>query len=141
MKLDWHGDKISEALRKDLDNITESYAQKIEAEAKRLCPVGKWERGTKGKTWKARRPGQLRDSIKAKKSKFKGHIVSVPGQGSDVYYSRWVELGAPARSWEEWQSLGHDYPVPKQPFLKPAFNKYKKKAEDALDAAVRKHTE
>ncbi len=130
--IEWHGAKILRQARSATQSSEKQSARRIEKEAKRLCPKGSLKRGVKPgqKSWKGRKPGKLRDAIRAKPSKFKdgGWIVYVPGQGSDTYYVRWVELGAPARSDQQWQDdKGHIYPVPRQPFLRPALEHEKRK--------------
>ena len=131
MTVEWHGVKILRQAEKVVETNEKKSAKRIEKEAKRLCPVGEFERAAKSgdKAWKSRKPGKLRDAIKADKSKFEegGWIVYVPAQGSDTYYVRWVELGAPARNKEQWRTSGHAYPVPRQPFLRPALEREKKK--------------
>jgi HK97 gp10 family phage protein len=141
-KIEWNDKEIITEITSKTEKLTEKAAKIVEAEAKRLCPVGDWEKGIAktgkyaGRSWTARRPGKLRDAITAAKSKFKdgGWIVYVPAQGSDTYYVRWVELGAPARSHEQWRSAGHKYPVPRQPFLRPALKKSKVKIKRLFNA-------
>jgi hypothetical protein len=111
-------------------------ALRIAENARKKCPKGEFERAAKSGQafWKVRYPGMLRDSIKVAPSKYKngGWIVYVPGQGSATYYVRWVELGAPARSKEQWQAGGHAYPVPRQPFMRPASEEEKKRFRKRL---------
>ena len=131
MTVEWYGAKIFREAEKVVETNEAKAARRIEKEAKRLCPVGDFERAAKpgDKAWKSRRPGKLKEAITAKESKFKdgGWIVYVPAQGSDTYYVRWVELGAPKRERQQWQTAGHAYPVPRQPFLRPALEKERKK--------------
>jgi hypothetical protein len=131
MTVEWHGERILRQAERIVETNEAKAARRIEKEAKRLCPVGDFERAARPgqKAWKSRKPGKLKNAIKSAQSKFKdgGWIVYVPGQGSETYYVRWVELGAPARSDEQWKDAGHAHPVPRQPFLRPALEREKKK--------------
>ena len=128
--VEWHGIKILNQVREVCTESEEAVAKRIAKIAKKKCPVGDFERAARPgqEFWKTRRPGLLRDSIQYKKSKYRdgGWIVFVPGQGSGTYYVRWVELGAPERSHEQWKTSGHAYPVPRQPFLRPAAEEEKR---------------
>lgn len=123
-----------------VEDSSQETAKRIEKEAKRNCPVlpQDKQRAAKGKSWTGRTSGKLRDAIKAAPSKYddKNWIVFVPGQGSDTYYARWVELGAPARKTEQWHTAGHEYPVPRQPFLRPALMKEKAKFKSRLRQTI-----
>jgi HK97 gp10 family phage protein len=142
MTVQWNGLRILSQVKSAVGESEKVSAKRIEKEAKRLCPVGDWESAAKSgqKSWKTRKPGRLRDAITAAKSKFKdgGWIVYVPAQGSDTYYVRWVELGAPARSKEQWKTSGHAHPVPRQPFLRPAFHNEAKNFKRRLKTKIYK---
>ena len=138
--VEWHGLRILNQVREVCSESEEDVAKRVAKIAKKKCPYGKFERAAKpGQVfWKQRRPGLLRDSIKYEPSKFKdgGWVVFVPGQGSGTYYVRWVELGAPARSHEQWKTMGHAHPVPRQPFLRPAAEEEKKNFRKRLILAL-----
>ena len=114
MTVEWHGRIILKQVEMIAEFSEKASAERIEKDAISKCPVGEWERtGTGSKTWQARKPGSLRDSIKARKSDYKdgGYVVSV---GNDyVFYASFVEMGVPA------------YGIKKRPFMRRA-----KKAEE-----------
>ena len=109
MTVEWHGQIVLKQLRASVEFAEKTSAERIEKEAIANCPVGEWERtGTGAKTWKARKPGSLRDSIKARKSNYKdaGYIVSAGNP--EVFYAHFVELGVPAHN------------IPKNSFMRRA---------------------
>ena len=93
----WMGNKVSKAIRDALDEVLRETAKVVEDKAKMYCPVmgEKYRRGIpKGaKSWAARKPGALRDSIIMKKSKYKKGGYIVRAGGKDTFYARFVELG------------------------------------------------
>jgi HK97 gp10 family phage protein len=126
MTVEWHGRKILARVKSATWESEETTAKKVEAEAKRLCPVLKGEK-------QGRTAGLMRDAIKAEKAnnvpgvnRKYGWVVWVPAGNSPTFYSRWVELGTKKRVDETWQTAGHAHPVPRQPFLRPALEKERK---------------
>ena len=104
-------------------------ARVVEAEAKRLCPVGK--------------TGALHDSIRVSMRSKHGHIsATVKAGGGKVFYAAMVEYGT-ARHWikpKNRKSLfvaglmreAVDHPgAKKEPFMRPAIDG---KAVEAIDA-------
>jgi HK97 gp10 family phage protein len=121
--------------------------------AKRLCPVGtitrkdgqalrdvlfvpKTGRG-KGKTvnyiadtWIGRNPGSLRATIrKVEKYNRRGNLRVYAGN-SKVFYARFTEYGTASTGWGKG--------VPKQPFMRPAFQSIKGRAKDIITSEMRK---
>ena len=142
----WYADEISSSSKKVFADAARKMAGRVYDDARRMCPVGEFERSAGGarkpkfwKSWKDRTPGKLRDSISIARSRLypTSWIVFVPAQGSDTYYSRWVELGAPKRSHQQWRSIGHSHPVPRQPFLRPALEMNEAAFEKELKIAWR----
>lgn len=114
-------------------------AELVNVEAKRRCPVGDYERASAHiGDWKQRKKGSLRKSIKIKKSKYKNGGYLVTAGGYNTYYAVWVELGAPARSSEQWKKAGHSFPVPRQPFLRPAANANKSRINSIFQNELNK---
>ncbi len=104
-------------------------AKVVEAEAKRLCPVGK--------------TGDLRDSIRVSLRSKHGHIsATVKAGNAKAYYAHMVEFGT-ARHWikpKNRKSLfvagmlreAVDHPgAKKEPFMRPAIDG---KANEAIEA-------
>lgn len=139
--LEWHGLKIIKQSERILETKEKEAAERIFKDAKANAPVGTVVRSTPmyGKSWQSRYPGRLRGAIQKKKSRYEGggYIIYVPGQGSNTYYVRWVELGAPARRRERWKEAGHRNPVPRQPFLRPALYKEKNRWVRSIKTAFR----
>ena len=123
----WRGEEVFQSMENDTGAAEKDLAELIYKYAKQMCPVGEFERAAKTgqASWKTRRPGTLRNAITVAPSKWKGKgwVVYVPAQDSDTYYVRWVELGARKRSHQEWKTAGHAFPVPRQPFMRPALRK------------------
>jgi hypothetical protein len=97
--VEWFGSIQLARILAITENSEKASAERIFADAKNNCPVGEWERtGTGGKSWKARRPGSLKESIQLHKSKYKdgGYAVSVGND--DIFYASFVELGIPSRN-------------------------------------------
>jgi len=112
MTVEWFGARIFKEVKDVVSGNEKSSAERIYRDAKKNCPVGKWERtGTAQKTWKARKPGSLKNSIELHKSKFKdgGYIVGAGNR--DVFYASFVELGVPAHG------------IPKKSFLRGALKR------------------
>jgi len=125
MTVEWHGEIILKQVQAVAEWSEKASAERIEREAIANCPVGEWERSiTGGKTWKARKPGSLRDSIKAHKSKFKDGGWIVSAGNDDVFYASFVELGVPA----------HD--IKKRPFMRRAKKNEEKKFYNYLKAKL-----
>ena len=110
-------------------------AKVVEAEAKRLCPVGK--------------TGALQDSIHVSMRAKHGHIsATVKAGGSKVFYAAMVEYGT-ARHWikpKDRKSLfvaglmreAVDHPgAKKQPFMRPAIDGKASEAVDTMAAYLR----
>ena len=130
MRVDWDSRTVISKVDKAVKAASKKGADLVALDAKHNCPVGEFEKSSKGGfalDWKQRKPGTLRDSIKVQKSRFKGGGYIVKAGGYMAYYAQWVELGAPARSAEQWRTAGHAYPVPRQPFLRPAANQNQRK--------------
>ena len=122
-RVEWYQERYTRKVRTALEDLSKETADKIADTMKRLVPVGDWERKP-GAGWKERKPGTLRDSIRVSRSKYRGGGYVVVAGGYNAYYAKWVELGAPARSHEQWRAVGHAYPVPRQPFMRPALRKH-----------------
>jgi hypothetical protein len=91
-------------------------AERIAADAISNCPVGEWERDGGGlDSWKARKPGSLKASIRVEKSKFEDGGYYVMAGDKDIFYAHFVELGVPAHA------------IPKDPFLRNAAKKERKR--------------
>ena len=118
MTVEWFGAQILKNV-KDIVSVNEKEsAERVEGDAKRYCPVGKWERTGGGtKTWKARKPGSLKNSIKAYKSKYQNGGWIVMAGNDDVFYARFVELGTPKAMTRRGKRRT---PIPKFPFLRRA---------------------
>ena len=121
--------------------------------AKRLCPVGtitradgrtlrdvlfvpKTGRG-KGKTvnfvadtWTGRKPGSLRATIRKVEKYNRPSNLRVYAGNKDVFYARFTEYGTASTGWGKG--------VPKQPFMRPAFQSIKAKAKENIIAEMRK---
>lgn len=110
-------------------------AKVVEAEAKRLCPVGK--------------TGALQDSIRVSMRAKHGHIsATVKAGGGKVFYAAMVEYGT-ARHWikpKNRKSLfvagllreAVDHPgAKKQPFMRPAIDGKASEAVDTMAAYMR----
>lgn len=110
MTVKWYGKDVLRDIERDMGQLEEETAKRIEAKAKRLCPVD---------------TGALRDSIKAQKSKYKdgGWIVSEGNE--NVKYGHFIELGVPSRN------------VPKTRFMRRAGlgerNSFIRRAKRLLD--------
>jgi len=93
-KIEWKGEEFLIEMDKKFKNAVEKKAaQNIEKQAKQFCPVGKTIKTSSGKSWQSKAPGTLRNSIKARKSKFKGGGWIVTAGSHDAFYSGFVELG------------------------------------------------
>ena len=114
--VEWFGARIFRNVKRVVEYNEEESANSVAKDAKNDCPVGKWERvATGGKSWKARKPGSLKNSIEVHKSKYKdgGYIVSAGNE--DVFYASFVELGVPRRD------------IPKKAFLRGAAKREEKR--------------
>lgn len=118
MRLEWNDKEVIMEVNKALEKAAKRGAEITASQARQRCPVGSFERDAK--SWKRRSPGSLRDSIGVVKSRYKNGGYLVVAGDFYTYYAKWVELGAPARSGEKWKTAGHAYPVPRQPFMRPA---------------------
>ena len=107
MKLVWNGDKVLREFAKLKEPLEERSAKNIEQNAKAGCPVD---------------TGALKNSINAKKSKFKDGGYTV-GVGEDLFYSSFIELGTPKR--------------PGIPFLRRAAESEGSKFEKAITSMVK----
>ncbi|MHC4265969.1 MAG: HK97 gp10 family phage protein [Planctomycetota bacterium] len=120
-EVEWFGNRVLKAVKDIVEINEEDSARRVAKDARKNCPVGKWERSGGGiKSWKARNPGSLKKSIEVHKSKYKdgGHIVSAGGY--DVYYASFVELGVPAKG------------IPKKAFLRGAAKKEERRFRSML---------
>lgn len=136
-RMEWHDDEILRDVDELVSGVVKEVAEAIAVDAKRRCPVGEFERdatwsrpGRSGAriqnaSWAARRPGTLRDSIKAVKSKFQNGGWIVQAGSWDAFYASFVELGLKTRK-----------KYPRQPYLRPALERngrtFKSKLEGAL---------
>ena len=96
MSIEWHGDKVKKTVHQATLDGLEIVCYKVDAEAKKLCPVD---------------TGRLRSSIghKVNKRKMDGTISAGEYQafdGSIVKYANYVEMGTKR--------------MPPQPYLRPA---------------------
>jgi len=125
MTVEWFGSINLNQVTAIVEWSEKASAERIEKEAIANCPVGDWERtGTGAKTWQARKPGSLRDSIKARKSNYKdgGYIVSAGSP--EVFYAHFVELGVPAHN------------IPKNSFMRRAKKNEEKRFYKYLKAKL-----
>jgi len=125
----WYDRELLSDLRPLLNKMEKAAARRILAAAKRRCPVWDGEErqiGPSDKTYKARKRGALRDSIRTEKSKFKDGGYLVLAGNYDVFYASFVELGT--KSW--WARGPHgEYkrrPLPEDPFLRGPLEREKK---------------
>ena len=119
--IEWHADAVLNDAKSIVENLEKTTAKEIAAEAKARCPVWEGEErkiGRGDKTWKARKRGALRDSIRAEPSKYRDGGWLVLAGNYDVFYASFVELGT--KSW--WARRdGKEYPrrpLPEDPFLR-----------------------
>ena len=128
----WYGKELITRLRPLIAQLEKESAHIIERDAKRKCPVWRGEERKLmpgDKTWKARKRGALRDSIRAVRSKYRkgGWIVSAGNY--DVFYAAFVELGTPGRG------------IPRDPFLRRPLNwekrNFRKKVKDIFSGGAR----
>lgn len=122
-------------------------------EAQRHCPVGTITREDgralrdvlfipqkgrgKGKivnfiadTWTGRKPGSLRATIrKVEKYDRRGNLRVYAGN-QKVFYARFTEYGTASTGWGKG--------VPKQPFMRPAFQSIKGEARNIIESKMRK---
>jgi len=120
-RIEWHGDHFIVAAEVASDDVTRWGAQKILKDARRFCPVGTMERAPKTmrKSWTGRSPGTLKNSIKIKKSKYSGYIISAGDY--NAYYARFVELGTPGKTYQFGARKGEArIPVKAKPFIRQA---------------------
>ena len=113
----WYDKELMRRLRPIIARLEKDTAHRIEREAKAMCPV--WdgeERELKpgDATWKARKRGALRDSIRAVRSKYRDGGWIVMAGNYDVFYAAFVELGTPGRQ------------IPKNPFLRRPLEREKR---------------
>ena len=108
-KIEWHGDDFVLEMDRNLEKLVEKKAaENIEKRAKTLCPVGKTITTSSGKSWKSRKPGTLKRTIRARKSKFKNGGWIVSAGSNDAFYAGFVELGTKRMS--------------AKPYLRPALH-------------------
>ena len=132
MTVEWHGEIILKQVRAVAELSEKASAERIEKEAIEDCPTGEegWGRAVSGgpkhggKSWTARKSGSLRDSIKARKSKFKDGGWIVSAGNDDVFYASFVELGVPV------------YGIKKRPFMRHAKKNEEKKFYNYLKAKL-----
>lgn len=102
MRIIWHDDLLTDRsgllseIKRESDKTCKKAAHIYMRAAKAACPVGKVERqiaAAAGKSWGIRRPGNLRESIRVAKSRYKdgGWLVLIGGY--DTYYWSFVEWG------------------------------------------------
>lgn len=123
------------------------------AEAKRLCPVGTITRKEgralrdvlfipktgkgKGKivnfiadTWTGRKPGSLKATIRKVEKYDRPGNLRVYAGNQKVFYARFTEYGTASTGWGRG--------VPRQSFMRPAFQSIKNKAKEVIIAEMRK---
>lgn len=128
----WYDKQLMRDLKPMIERMEKAAARRIAAAAKRRCPVwdGEGRKISPGDdTWKARKPGSLRKSIRVEKSKYKDGGYIVLAGNYDVFYASFVELGTKSW-WARGRTLkrgktgrvrGRDYarhPLPEDPFLR-----------------------
>jgi hypothetical protein len=125
VKNKWYITETLNLVREVADYNYEEAAKRVYEKAKKRCPVGEWERKMhSGKTWTARKPGTLRDSIKLRKSKYPDGGYAVTAGSYDVFYASFVELGVPAHH------------IPKDPFLRGPLAQEKRKIRAKLKRSL-----
>jgi len=133
-KIEWYDRQLMAELKPLFDKMEKAAARRVAAGARRRCPVwdGEERQITAGdKTWKARKRGALRDSIRVSPSKYKDGGYLVIAGNYDVFYASFVELGT--KSWwargyhkrykkKEWMRR----PIPEDPFLRNPLEREKR---------------
>lgn len=125
MKNKWFIDETLNLVKEVADYNYEEAARRVYDKAQKRCPIGEWERGIiHGKTWTARKPGSLKNSIKLYKSKYEDGGWIVMAGSFDVFYASFVELGVPAHH------------IPKDPFLRGPLSQEKRRFRAKLKASL-----
>lgn len=97
-------------IRKAVDEGLLASALFVRKKADQLAPVGKWKRpiytkgGARGKTWTARRPGQLKRSGEVYKSKFKHGGALVQYGSFNAFYGFMEHWGT--TNWRSKKKVG-----------------------------------
>lgn len=121
-------------------------------DAKRRCPVGKVMRPDgqvmrdvlfttkRGKdvnfianTWTGRIPGSLKATIRKVGKHDRPTNLRVYAGNNKVFYARFVEYGT--------KSTGWGGPAKAQPFMRPSFQAIKGKAQELIEAEMKKNPE
>ena len=134
IEIKWYDRELLRELSPLLEKMEAAAARRIAAAARRRCPVWDGEErqiGPADKSWKARKRGALRDSIRVSKSKYKGGGYLVFAGNYDVFYASFVELGT-----KSWWAKGRDpryrkkewmrRPIPEDPFLREPLERERK---------------
>ena len=139
IEIKWYDRELLRELSPLLEKMEAAAARRIAAAARRRCPVWDGEErqiGPADKSWKARKRGALRDSIRVSKSKYNEGGYLVFAGNYDVFYASFVELGT--KSW--WakgytrktkhgdQEVGEYMrrPLPEDPFLRKPLERERK---------------
>lgn len=130
----WYDKELIRDLKPLVEKLEKAAARRIAAGARRRCPVWDGEERQIGRgdaTWKARKRGALRNSIRMEKSKYKDGGYIVLAGNYDVFYASFVELGT-----KSWWARGRDRrykkkewmrrPLPEDPFLRGPLERERK---------------
>jgi HK97 gp10 family phage protein len=93
-KIEWDDRQLAIEINKSMNSKLRSSAEIVADYARANINDGKIKRAaTQFASWKGRKPGSLRKSVKVVKSKFKGGGWLVKVGGHDTYYWFFVEYG------------------------------------------------
>jgi len=96
-RIEWDDVSVKKELRAATQAASFTAAEGVAVLARMFAPVGNRQyvarRG--GKEWQSRRPGRLRRSIHAYRSKYPNGGAVVVAGGQVSFYARFVELGTP----------------------------------------------
>jgi len=107
-RVKWNDNPLLAEINKTMSPVLKKSADVLAGIAKDEVPVGKIDRAaTKFASWKGRKGGSLKKSIKVVKSKFKdgGYLVKVGGR--DTFYWFYVHYGTSTQypTWFMWRAL------------------------------------
>ena len=93
-RIKWDDRKLEAIINITMDKKLKTAANVVSGIARKNVPVSKITRAAgQFKSWKARKPGSLKRSIRVKRSKYKGGGWLVHVGGSDTFYWFFVEYG------------------------------------------------
>ena len=100
VRVEWDDISIKAELRKATQAGSLDSAKHVARLAKSFAPTGdrQYSGAPGGKSWQSRKPGRLRRSIKAYRSKFRGGGAVVVAGSEKAFYPRFVELGTPGNT-------------------------------------------